>query len=175
MKTFERLAKTFQFLKMIHSGYSRSYFNLFLIYTVVYDASKYNLHTYKNSCDSSKKDLIQKYRVNFPHFQIKTFHWSFFITLKLKLNFAQIAHASSIGPCIHGMSKWLLLCFSRNKSFPEILSSGEYKKCWFLKPRDSVNSIRSRLKYCSSFVSSHNAPSFLTYLQEDRRASARRV
>ena len=27
--TFERRAKTFQFLKMIHSGYSRSYFNLF--------------------------------------------------------------------------------------------------------------------------------------------------
>ena len=27
--TFERLAKTFQFLKMIHGGYLRSYFDLF--------------------------------------------------------------------------------------------------------------------------------------------------
>ena len=39
--TFERLAKTFQFLKMIHGHYSRSYFNLFLIYTVVRDAHIY--------------------------------------------------------------------------------------------------------------------------------------
>ena len=31
---FGRLTKTFQFLKMIHSGYSISYFNLFLIYAI---------------------------------------------------------------------------------------------------------------------------------------------
>ena len=30
------------------------------------------------------------------------------------------------------MCEWLLLCFSRNKSFLEILSSNEYKKGWFL-------------------------------------------
>ena len=41
VRTFERLAKTFQFLKMIHSGYSRSYFNLFLIYVVACDAHNY--------------------------------------------------------------------------------------------------------------------------------------
>ena len=35
------------------------------------------------------------------------------------------------------MCEWLLLCFSRNKLFPEILSSGEYKKSWFLKTRFS--------------------------------------
>ena len=29
--TFERFAKTFQFLKKIHSGYSRSYFHLFIL------------------------------------------------------------------------------------------------------------------------------------------------
>ena len=29
--TFERLAKTFEFLQMIHGGYSRSYFSFFLI------------------------------------------------------------------------------------------------------------------------------------------------
>ena len=78
------------------------------------------------------------------------------------------------------MCEWLLLCFSRNKSFPEILSSGEYKKCWFLKARDSLfvfrNSIRSRLKYCSSFVLSRNTPFKPSRLiSEDRRASARRV
>ena len=39
--TFERLAKTFQFLKMIHNGNSRSYFNLFLIYTVARKRLKY--------------------------------------------------------------------------------------------------------------------------------------
>ena len=39
--TFERLAKTFQFLKMIHSSSSRSYFNLLFIYTIACDARKY--------------------------------------------------------------------------------------------------------------------------------------
>ena len=41
VRTFERLAKTFQFLKIIHSGYSRSHFNLFLIYAVACNACKY--------------------------------------------------------------------------------------------------------------------------------------
>ena len=36
---FERLANTLQFLKMIH-GYSRSYFNHFLIYAIACDAGK---------------------------------------------------------------------------------------------------------------------------------------
>ena len=76
--------------------------------------------------------------------------------------FTQIVDASSVGPCIQCMCEWLLLHFSRNKSFPEILSSGEYKKCCFLKARDSVfvfrNSICSRLKYCSSFVLWRNTP-----------------
>ena len=40
VRTFERLAKTFQCLKTIYSGYSRSYFNLFLIYAVACDARK---------------------------------------------------------------------------------------------------------------------------------------
>ena len=39
--TFERLAKTFQFLKMINGSYSRSYFTLFLIYAVAPDTRKY--------------------------------------------------------------------------------------------------------------------------------------
>ena len=72
------------------------------------------------------------------------------------------------------MCKWLLLRFSRNKSFPEILSSGEYKKCWFLKTQDSVfvfrNSICLRLDYRSSFLSSHIAP--FKPSRQDWRASA---
>ena len=43
--TFERLAKTFQFLKMIHSANSRSYFNLFSIYAVACDGLK---QTFRN-------------------------------------------------------------------------------------------------------------------------------
>jgi len=39
--TFERLAKTFQFLKMTHGGNSRSYFNLFLIYAIARERLKY--------------------------------------------------------------------------------------------------------------------------------------
>ena len=59
--TFERLAKTFQFLKMIHDGNSRSYINLFLIYTVARKRlQKYNLQKYKNSFDSSKERLDTK-------------------------------------------------------------------------------------------------------------------
>ena len=72
------------------------------------------------------------------------------------------------------MCKWLLLRFSRNKSFPEILSSGEYKKCWFLKTQDSVfvfrDSICLRLDYRSSFLSSHIAP--FKPSQQDWSASA---
>ena len=36
---FERLANTFQFLKMIHGRYLRSYFNLFLIHAVAGDVN----------------------------------------------------------------------------------------------------------------------------------------
>ena len=39
--TFERLTKTFQFLKMIRGQNSRSYFNFFLIYAVVRDGLEY--------------------------------------------------------------------------------------------------------------------------------------
>ena len=41
VRTFEKLTKTFQFLKIIQGSYSRSYFNLFLIYAVACDARKY--------------------------------------------------------------------------------------------------------------------------------------
>ena len=41
------------------------------------------------------------------------------------------------------MCEWLLLCFSRNKSFPKILLSGEYKKFWFLESQDWVFAIRN--------------------------------
>ena len=47
--TFERLAKIFQSLKMIHRSYSRSYFNLLLIYGVAWTHVNTNLHKYKNS------------------------------------------------------------------------------------------------------------------------------
>ena len=58
--TFERLTKTFQFLKMIRSRNSRSYFNLFLIYAVVRDGLNTNLQKFKNSFDSSKDRLDTK-------------------------------------------------------------------------------------------------------------------
>ena len=58
--TFERLTKTFQFLKMIRGRNSRSYFNLFLIYAVVRDGLNTNLQKFKNSFDSSKDRLDTK-------------------------------------------------------------------------------------------------------------------
>ena len=63
VRTFERLAKTVQFSKMIHSGYSRSYFNLFLIYAVACDARKYkpSHKNVKTVVIVQKIDLIQKY------------------------------------------------------------------------------------------------------------------
>ena len=57
VRTFERLTKTFQFLKIIHSSYSRSHFNLFLSRAMPVNT---NLHIYKNSCDSSKDRLDTK-------------------------------------------------------------------------------------------------------------------
>ena len=50
--TFERLTKIFQSLKMIHRSYSRSYFNLLLMYSVALTHVNTNFHKYKNSCDS---------------------------------------------------------------------------------------------------------------------------
>ena len=135
---FGNFWKTGQNISVFESGYSRSYFNLFLIYVVTC-----NVHKYKPTQNiNSSKLTVQK---------IKTFHWSFFSLKNLTRKCS----------CFRCMCEWSLLCFSRNKSFLEILLSGEYKKCWFLKTQDSVfafwNSIRSRLEYCSGFVSSHNA------------------
>ena len=64
--TFESLKETFQFLKMICGSYSRSYFNLFLIYAVAHDCTcarlyvNTNLQKYKNSFDSSNDRLDTK-------------------------------------------------------------------------------------------------------------------
>ena len=117
VRTFEKLAKTFQFLKTMcdsrkypypshgwllrldpphplgisvpegscitpHPPDSRSYLKLFLIYAVACDACKI-IQTFTNIKTVvivQKIDLIQKYYVNIPNFQIKTFCWSFFIT-----------------------------------------------------------------------------------------------
>ena len=150
--TFKKLAKTFQFLKAAIQDHN--YFNLFLIYVVMWNAHEYKPSQNINSSKLivQKINLVQKYWDNFPNLQIKTFHWSFFSLKNLTRKCS----------CFRCKCEWSLLCFSRNKSFLEILLSGEYKKCWFLETQDLVfvfqNSIRSRLKYCSGFVSSHNAP-----------------
>ena len=63
---FERLANT-----LIHSGYLRSYFDLFLIYTVTRYAPKYSkcipptFTNIKTIVIVQKIDLLQKYWVNF--------------------------------------------------------------------------------------------------------------
>ena len=62
VRTFERLTKTFQILKMIHSGYSKSYFNLFLIY-VVCDAYKYTFTNIKTVVIVQKIDLTLGYKL----------------------------------------------------------------------------------------------------------------
>ena len=74
--------KTGKNISVFESSYSRSYFNLFLIYAVTFDARKYRPSQIYNGSKLivQKIDLIQKYWVNFPNFQIKTFHLSFFIT-----------------------------------------------------------------------------------------------
>ena len=59
--TFESLAKTFQFLKMICGDYSRSYFNLFLIYTVAHNTQTFT--NMKAVLIVQKVDLIQQYCV----------------------------------------------------------------------------------------------------------------
>ena len=70
--TFERLAKTFQFLKMIHRGYLRSYFDFFLIFTLSHTTHvNTNLNKYKNSFDSSKDRLDTKIVSEFSKLQDK--------------------------------------------------------------------------------------------------------
>ena len=59
--TFESLAKTLQFLKMICGDYSRSYFNLFLIYTVAHNTQTFT--NIKAVLIVQKVDLIQQYCV----------------------------------------------------------------------------------------------------------------
>ena len=66
--------------------------------------------------------------------------------------FTQIVDASSVGPCIQCMCEWLLLCFSRNKSFPEILSSGEYKNAGFSKLETRFSCFETRFIRGSSIV-----------------------
>ena len=118
------------FVVTFESSYSRSYFNLFLIYAVTCNTRKYKPSQNINSSKLivQKISLVQKYRDNFPNLQIKTFHWSFFSLKNLTRKCS----------CFHCTCEWSLLCFSRNKSFLEILLSGEYKKSWFLETQDSV-------------------------------------
>ena len=60
--SFERLAKTFQVLKMICGSYSRSYLYLFLIYAVTHDTRKYKPSQIQRTVLTFQKiDLIQKY------------------------------------------------------------------------------------------------------------------
>ena len=82
VRTFERLAKTFQFLKMIHSGYSRSYFNLFLISLLRAMPVNTNLHKYKNSCHSSKDRLDTKILSQFSKLPDKNLSLVLFYNLK---------------------------------------------------------------------------------------------
>ena len=85
-ENFWNTRKNIPFFKLIHSGYSRSYFNLFLSYDVACDARKIQTFTYiKTVVIVQKIDLIQKYWVNFPNFQIKTFRWSFLSPKNLNL------------------------------------------------------------------------------------------
>ena len=63
---------------------------------------------------------------------------------------------------LYSTCEWLLLCFFREipvKLFLKILSSGEYKKCWFLETRgfrvSKLNSFHS--EYSSGFVLSRNS------------------
>ena len=76
--TFEKLAKTFQLLKLaIQDNISISFQFMQSHATHV----NTNLRKYINSSKLifQKIDLTQKYSLNFPSFQIKTFCWSFFI------------------------------------------------------------------------------------------------
>ena len=59
---FWKARKNMLVFKMIHSSYSRSYFNLFLIYTVAHDARKYipSQNNIRNSSDSSEDRLDTK-------------------------------------------------------------------------------------------------------------------
>ena len=79
--TFKRLTKTFQFLKMIDSGYSRSYFNLFLIHVITCDTHKLHEHTFTN-IKTVLINLMQRYWVNFPNFKIKNLSLVLFYHLK---------------------------------------------------------------------------------------------
>ena len=113
VETFERLTKIFQFLKMIHSRYSRSYFNLLLLYTIPCMHVNTNLHKYENSCDSSKDRLDTKILSWFIKLPDKNFPWSF-LSCK-NLNFVHLNCTRKC--CWFGAfavcAKWLLLCFSK--------------------------------------------------------------
>ena len=80
--TFEKLTKIFQSLKMIHRSYSRSYFNLLLIYSVAWMHVNTNLHKYKNSCDSSKDKLVTKILSRFSKLPDKNLSLVLFLSPK---------------------------------------------------------------------------------------------
>ena len=86
VRTFERLAKTFQFLKIIHSRYSRSYFNLSLISLSrampVKLIQTFTYNVYKNSCHSSKDRLDTKILSQFSKLPDKNLSLVLFYHLK---------------------------------------------------------------------------------------------
>ena len=136
---------------MIHEGYSRSY-----SISSLPCMTHVNTYQYRHSFDSSKDRLDTKILSQFSKLPDKNLSSVLFYHLKTE-------HARAIGRCFPCTCKRSLLCFSRNKSFLEILSGGEYNKSWFLfQTQDSVftfrNLICSRLEHCCGFVSSRNAP-----------------
>ena len=136
--TFERLAKIFQSLKMIHCSYSRSYFNLLLIYGIAWTHVNTNLHKYKNSCDSSKDRLDTKILSRFSKLPDKYLSLVLFLSPKnltsLKL-YTQVLLVGAFAVV------WMVAAmrFSRNKSrinhFSKSFQVVYVKKCWFLETR----------------------------------------
>ena len=91
---------------MNHSGYSRSYFNLLLIYCATCVHVNTTFTNIKTVVIVQKIDLIQKYWVDFPNFQIKTFFWFFLSPKNLNLTslklYMQLLLVGACAVCANG-------------------------------------------------------------------------
>ena len=146
MVAFKKIGKN---ISDFESGYSRSYFSLFLIYAVACDVRKYKpSQIYKQfKVDRSKDRLETKVLSWFS--KLPNGNLSLVLLSSLK-NLTW--HASAVGRCFRCTCEWSLLCSSRNKSFLEILPSDEYKKCWFLELKTRFTRFETRFIRGSSIV-----------------------
>ena len=123
---------------MIHCSYSRSYFNLLLIYGIAWTHVNTNLHKYKNSCDSSKDRLDTKILSRFSKLPDKNLSLVLFLSPKILTSLKLYTQVLLVG-AFAVVRMVAAMHFSRNKlrinHFSKSFRVVYVKTRWFLETR----------------------------------------